>query len=182
MSVPHGSKVNPQGHYSAVAEAVALADAEEKGTITDFRSIPPPPQNFVRRNPSSIAAAVALAGAEETQKINDFRSIPPAPQNVVRRNPSNRPLSTIIAGSIQGVDQNGGSSDMQTQRRIVPTRKPRPSSMALIAPIQSPPQCFYCLEEAKQLCNWCREVYYCGPNHYQMHRGNSKCLPFKAKG
>ena len=38
------------------------------------------------------------------------------------------------------------------------------------------------VKEAKQLCNWCREVYYCGPNHYQMHRGNSRCLPFKAKG
>ena len=71
----------------------------------------------------------------------------------------------------------------ETQQNVpFQKRKPRPASMALIAPVETRPECFYCLQEATHLCNWCRSVYYCDPGHYQMHRCHSKCWPFKVKG
>ena len=144
MNALENPKLNPQLRYSAVAEAVALADAEGKGETINSQNV--------------------------SQSHNVVR----------RRVQSSRPLSTVILDSIDS-----GSCNVRTDpQQNVPfqKRKPRPASMALIAPVEIPPQCFYCLEEASHLCNWCRSVYYCGPSHYQMHRCHSKCWPFKVKG
>ena len=140
------AKVNPQARYSAVAEAVALADAEDKGEVYQ-------PQN---------------------QEVN---------QTVVRRRVQQkaRPLSSVINGSVDSQNHNGHHEPSQ-QSNPFQRRKARPASMALIAPIEAPPQCFYCLGEATHCCNWCRVVYYCGPSHYNIHRCHSKCWPFKVKG
>ena len=42
--------------------------------------------------------------------------------------------------------------------------------------------CFYCGKHANHLCNWCRSVYYCCPEHYKHHRNKSKCYPFRIAG
>ena len=137
-------KLNPQVRYSAVAEAVALADAEGKGETFNSRNV------------------------EQSHNV------------VRRRVQSSRPLSTVIVDSVDS----GRSNVTHNPQPNVPfqKRKPRPASTALIAPVETRPECFYCLQEATHLCNWCRSVYYCGPGHYQMHRCHSKCWPFKVKG
>ena len=139
------AKVNPQARYSAVAEAVALADAEDKGEV------------FTAQNTNQNQAVV------------------------MRRSQQARPLSTVINDS--GDSQNiNGHNDSSQPNNPFQRRKARPASMALIAPVEAPPQCFYCLAEASHCCNWCRVVYYCGPSHYSIHRCHSKCWPFKVKG
>ena len=139
------AKVNPQARYSAVAEAVALADAEDKGEVFNIQNT----------------------------NLN---------QTVVRRRPPQaRPLSTVITDSVESPNLNG-HNDSSQQNNPFQKRKARPASMALIAPVEAPPQCFYCLAEASHCCNWCRVVYYCGPSHYSIHRCHSKCWPFKVKG
>ena len=139
-------KVNPQARYSAVAEAVALADAEDKGEV------------FHQQNAN----------------IN---------QTVVRRRIQQqpRPLSTVITDSVDCHNLNG-HHDSSSHGNPFQRRKARPASMALIAPIEAPPKCFYCLADASHCCNWCRVVYYCSPSCYSIHRCHSKCWPFKVKG
>ena len=138
-TLPGSKQLNPQTRPSAVAEAVALADAEVKG--------------------------VSLGSQNGMQ----------APNVVMRR-----PLSNFMVNTLDVGDSN--TSHNVQQKQPVLRRKPRPSSMALIAPIETQPQCFYCLEDASHVCNWCRVVYYCGPSHYNIHRCHSKCWPFKVKG
>ena len=126
-SIAHGLKPNPQIHLSAVAAMVALADAEEKGEVTDFKSIPPPPPIFLRRNPSNKtgqmleqqttsiphgtklnsrahlsaeAKVVALSDEEENEKTTDFRTIPPTPQT------SDQMLEEQTASTLNGLNEN----------------------------------------------------------------------------
>ena len=141
-------KFNPQARFSAVAEAVALADAEDRGETSNSQSI--------------------------TQY-----------QNVVRRRPapsSSRPLSTFLTDSVDAANHPNTHHNGLLENNPIPKRKPRPASMAVIPPIETAPECFYCLGEGTHLCNWCRAVYYCGPSHYNIHRCHSKCWPFKVKG
>ena len=144
MNTLNNTKLNPQARYSAVAEAVALDDAEVKGRTFDMQ--------IEIQNPPILR----------------------------RKTNSNRPLSNIIVDSMECNTSNPSNSTQPIQ--TLPKRKPRPASMALIAPIDTQPQCFYCMEEAAHLCNWCRVAYYCGPSHYNIHRCHSKCWPFKVKG
>ena len=138
-------KANPQARYSAVAEAVALADAEDRGGVQQ----------------------------EQTTDVHK--------QVIRRRSQQPRPLSTFINGSADSQNLNGHNETSQPINSFQ-RRKARPVSMAMIAPIEAPPQCFYCLGEATHCCNWCRVVYYCGPSCYNIHRCHSKCWPFKVKG
>ena len=175
--------MNFQAHHSAVAAAVALADAEEKGEKLHSQAV------------AEIPNAVQMR--KKNYGITELRrqaAVAPQSGNMVQH--QQRPRSAIIEHSNNHQHQSnhsndsngrgdvhfGGSSSITQQRRPAPTRKPRPMSSVLIAPIECNPQCFYCLVEASNLCNWCREVYYCGPNHYQIHRWKSKCWPFKVKG
>ena len=137
------AKINPQARYSAVAEAVALADAERKGNTVNSQNAP-------------------------------------GNQNAVRRMQSSRPLCKLTVTTADS-DHSNAPNDLP-QNNPFPKRKSKPSSMALVAPIEVQPECFYCLEPASHLCNWCRVVYYCGPSHYNIHRCHSKCWPFKVKG
>ena len=223
-------KFNPQARFSAVAEAVALADAEEKGETSNSQAIPQY-QNVVRRRPApSSSRPLSTFLPDSVDVVNppnannngllDNNPIParrrPAPSSnrplstfltnsvdvvnhpnahhnglldnnpiPVRRRPapsSNRPLSTFLTDSVGVVNHPDAQHNGLLENNPIPKRKPRPASMAVIPPIETAPECFYCLGEGTHLCNWCRAVYYCGPSHYNIHRCHSKCWPFKVQG
>ena len=48
-------------------------------------------------------------------------------------------------------------------------------------PLNEVPRCFLCQAEASHVCNWCRLVSYCSPEHYKYHRTKSKCWPFQVR-
>ena len=191
-------KFNPQARFSAVAEAVALADAEEKGETSNSQAIPQY-QNVVRRRPApssnrplSTFLTDSLDAANHPnahdngllENMSNSQAIPQY-QNVVRRRPapsSSRPLSTFLTDSVDVANHPNAHHNGSLENNPTQKRKPRPASMAVIPPIETPPECFYCLGEGTHLCNWCRAVYYCGPSHYNIHRCHSKCWPFKVKG
>ena len=232
-------KFNPQARFSAVAEAVALADAEDRGETSNSQAITQY-QNVVRRRPApsssrplstfltdSVDAANhpnahdngLLENTSNSQAIPQYQNVVrrrPAPSSSrplstflpdsvdvvnhpnahhnglldnnpipVRRRPaptSNRPLSTFLTDSVGVVNHPDAQHNGLLENNPIPKRKPRPASMAVIPPIETAPECFYCLGEGTHLCNWCRAVYYCGPSHYNIHRCHSKCWPFKVKG
>ena len=182
-------KFNPHARFSAVAEAVALADAEEKGETSNSQAIPQY-QNVVRRRPAPSSSRPLSTFLPDSVDVvnhpnahhNGLLDNNPIP---VRRRPapsSNRPLSTFLTDSVGVVNHPDAQYNGLLENNPIPKRKPRPASMAVIPPIETAPECFYCLGEGTHLCNWCRAVYYCGPSHYNIHRCHSKCWPFKVKG
>ena len=191
-------KFNPQARFSAVAEAVALADAEDRGETSNSQAITQY-QNVVRRRPapsSSRPLSTFLTDSVDAanhpnahdngllENTSNSQAIPQY-QNVVRRRPapsSSRPLSTFLTDSVDAANHPNTHHNGLLENNPIPKRKPRPASMAVIPPIETAPECFYCLGEGTHLCNWCRAVYYCGPSHYNIHRCHSKCWPFKVKG
>ena len=191
-------KFNPQARFSAVAEAVALADAEDRGETSNSQAITQY-QNVVRRRPapsSSRPLSTFLTDSVDAanhpnahdngllENTSNSQAIPQY-QNVVRRRPapsSSRPLSTFLTDSVDTANHPNTHHNGLLENNPIPKRKPRPASMAVIPPIETAPECFYCLGEGTHLCNWCRAVYYCGPSHYNIHRCHSKCWPFKVKG
>ena len=191
-------KFNPQARFSAVAEAVALADAEDRGETSNSQAIAQY-QNVVRRRPapsSSRPLSTFLTDSVDAanhpnahdngllENTSNSQAIPQY-QNVVRRRPapsSSRPLSTFLTDSVDAANHPNTHHNGLLENNPIPKRKPRPASMAVIPPIETAPECFYCLGEGTHLCNWCRAVYYCGPSHYNIHRCHSKCWPFKVKG
>ena len=48
------------------------------------------------------------------------------------------------------------------------------------------PECFFCGKRCSQeivleLCQYCNDVYYCGPTHFEYHRPESQCYPYIVK-
>ena len=49
------------------------------------------------------------------------------------------------------------------------------------------PECFFCGTTNNngiklELCKYCNDIYYCGPTHFEYHRGSeSRCYPYIIK-
>ena len=48
------------------------------------------------------------------------------------------------------------------------------------------PECFFCgkrnsNEVLLELCQYCKDVYCCGPTHFEYHRPESQCFPYIVK-
>ena len=48
------------------------------------------------------------------------------------------------------------------------------------ATAESSSQCFLCLQECHEQCQYCGLVYYCSKEHFSLHRQDDYCFPFRA--